>query len=108
MPSKKNRDEATRKLRAALSYIELQRGISPTVLDYVRSMVNDAIDLVHEQDPLKKRIALAVLLLQESTEWRSHEGPSSTTEYPYVVPSKREAFNYAIKIIHEMKEGFLP
>lgn len=103
MPSKKTKDAAISKLRATLTMLE-PRGatgsISPTVLGHIKGMVEEAIDLIQETDPLKKRVAFTVLALQEST--KIHVVALRGKEHERILIVDRPLYEWAMKQVHEL------
>lgn len=103
MPAKKSRDAAVSKLRSALNQIELKSSagtVSPAVLGNIKGLVEEAIDLIQVTDPLKKRVSMIVLLLQESTEIRSEFANGMDHEHVWV--KDRELYNWAIRDVHRL------
>lgn len=102
MPSKKIKDAAISKLRATLTMLEPRgRGtISPTALGHIKAMVEEAIDLIQETDPLKKRVAFIVLALQEST--KIHVVALRGKEHERILIVDRPLYEWAMKQVHEL------
>lgn len=102
MPSTANKIAATNRLQSALAMAGMTNSagsVSPSVLQHIKSAVQDAIDLIQERDPIKRHTAMIVLALQDSTEIRT----STTTAgepVEHVWVKDRELFNWAIKKAH--------
>ncbi len=101
MPSPKSRDAAIVKLQHALSLIDT-KGVGPGAFATLRSMVQDALELIQERDPLKKRVAFIVLALQESTEIKSI--PLRGKEHERILIRDRPLYEWAIKQLHKLAE----
>lgn len=56
-------------LQGVLTVLDRKSKIpSAEVLDVIRQMVNDALEVLKERDPLKQRIAFVLLAVQQSTQ----------------------------------------
>lgn len=103
MPSKRTRDSVVTKLRATLNLLEPKGAsgtVSPAVLGHIRGMVEEAIDLLQETDPLKKRVSFIVLALQEST--KIHSVALRGKEHERILIIDRPLYEWAMKQVHEL------
>lgn len=103
MPSKRTRDAVLTKLRATLTLLEpkgMSGTVSPAVLGHIKGMVEDAIDLIQESDPLKKRVSFIVLALQEST--KIHVVALRGKEHERILIVDRPLYEWAMKQVHEL------
>jgi len=105
MPSKKTRDAAVSRLRTVLSQLQMRSAagsVSPAVLNNVVGLVEEAIDLIQETDPLKKRVAFIVLALQESTE--IHVVALRGKDHERILIRDRPLYEWAMKQVHELAQ----
>lgn len=102
MPSKKSRDSAVAKLQMALSTMSTPGMTPSSALNLVKSMVQDALDLIQEADPLKKRVAFIVLALQESTE--IHVVALRGKEHERILIRDRQLYEWAMKQVHQLAQ----
>lgn len=100
MPPKKSREAAVVKLRAALSMMETKGMTASSVLSQIKGMVEEAIDLIQEADPLKKRVAFIVLALQESTE--IHVVALRGKDHERILIRDRPLYEWAMRQVHEL------
>ncbi|MFF2048040.1 hypothetical protein ACFVUR_09345 [Stenotrophomonas bentonitica] len=103
MPAKKSRDAAVTRLRSVLSQLQMRTpagSVSPAVLNNVVGLVEEAIDLIQETDPLKKRVAFIVLALQESTEL--HVVALRGKDHERILIRDRPLYEWAMKQVHEL------
>ncbi len=100
MTPKKSREAAVVKLRAALSMMETKGMAATSVLSQIKGMVEEAIDLIQETDPLKKRVAFIVLALQESTE--IHTVVLRSKEHERILIRDRPLYEWAMRQVHEL------
>lgn len=103
MTAKKSRDAAVTRLRSVLSQLEMRSpagGVSPAVLNNVVGLVEEAIDLIQEADPLKKRVAFIVLALQESTE--IHVVALRGKDHERILIRDRPLYEWAMRQVHEL------
>lgn len=70
------------------------------VLSAVGEMVRDAIAVLQEPDPLKRRIAFVLLAIQESTEVRQYQRNGKTITRVKVVDL--DLYNWALSEVHAM------
>lgn len=102
MPAKKARDTAIVKLQTALNTMNTPGMTPATALNLVRGMVQDALDLIQESDPLKKRVAFIVLALQESTE--VHVVALRGKEHERILIRDRPLYEWAMKQVHKLAQ----
>ncbi|MGS0577230.1 hypothetical protein ACQR5V_21440 [Xanthomonas oryzae pv. oryzicola] len=102
MPGKKSRDSAVAKLQMALSTISTPGMTPSSALTLVKSMVQDALDLIQEADPLKKRVAFIVLALQESTEIRVVALRGK--EYERILIRDHPLYEWAMRQVHQLAQ----
>ncbi len=100
MPPKRSREAAVVKLRAALSMMETKGMAASSVLSQIKGMVEEAIDLIQEADPLKKRVAFIVLALQESTE--IHVVALRGKDHERILIRDRPLYEWAMRQVHEL------
>lgn len=88
-------------LQGALAVIDNRAKRSPTaVLSAVREMVQDAIAVMQEPDPLKQRLAFIVTAIVQSTEIRTYQRTGKTVERAHIVDP--ELYHWAIARVHEI------
>ncbi|KIQ21544.1 hypothetical protein [Xanthomonas campestris] len=102
MPAKRTRETAIAKLQMALSTMGTPGMTPSTALSLVKGMVQDALDLIQESDPLKKRVAFIVLALQESTE--IHVVALRGKEHERILIRDRPLYEWAMKQVHRLAE----
>lgn len=73
------------------------------VLSAVGDMVRDAIAVLQEPDPLKRRIAFVLLAIQESTEVKNHIRNGKTITRVRVIDL--DLYNWALTEVHAMAGG---
>ncbi len=73
------------------------------VLSAVGDMVRDAIAVLQEPDPLKRRIAFVLLAIQESTEVKQHVRNNKTITRVRVIDL--DLYNWALSEVHAMAGG---
>lgn len=70
------------------------------VVELVRGIVRDAVDVLHEPDPLKQRIAFVLLAIQQSTEIKQYE--RNGKQITRVRVSDLDLYNWAMSEVHAM------
>ena len=88
-------------LQGALTVIDNRAKRSPTaVLEAVRAMVQDAIAVMQEPDPLKQRLAFVLTAIRQSTEIRSYQRTGKTVTRAHITDP--ELYHWAIAQVHEL------
>jgi hypothetical protein len=72
-----------------------------TVLAAMRDMVQDAITVLQEPDPIKQRIGFVLLAIRESTEVREVKGQTGKTVYRVKVVDQ-PLYSWAMHQVHAM------
>lgn len=73
------------------------------VIELVRGIVRDAIDVLNEPDPLKQRIAFVLLAIQQSTEVKQHM--RNDKPITRVKVTDLDLYNWAMSEVHAMAGG---
>lgn len=96
-----NRDRAAASLRGALHLIDSNKQRpTPEVLKQIRQTVVDAMDVLREPDPFKKRVGLIVLMIQEST--RVETTVRNGREIYRVTITDQLIYSRALAMAHEL------
>ncbi|MET0548553.1 MAG: hypothetical protein ABW002_04690 [Xanthomonas sp.] len=104
MARARSHKEAIKGLQQALALIDT-RNARPTagLLDSLRSMVSDAVEILKEPDPTTRSALLAVAMLVESTEviQATRNGKKITR----ISITDQWAYTWAMNRIHELAAG---
>lgn len=88
-------------LKGVLSVIDNRSKQTPTaVLAQVREMVQDAIAVLQEPDPLKQRLAFVLTAIRQSTEIRSYQRSGKTVTRAHITDPA--LYHWAITQVHEL------
>lgn len=88
-------------LQGVLTVIDNRSKRSPTaVLEAVREMVQDAIAVLQEPDPLKQRLAFIVTAIIQSTEVRTYQRTGKTVARAHITDP--ELYHWAIAQVHDL------
>jgi hypothetical protein len=88
-------------LQGVLTVIDNRAGRSPTaVLAAVREMVQDAIAVLQEPDPLKQRLAFIVTAIVQSTEIRTYQRSGKTVTLAKITDPA--LYHWAIAQVHDL------
>jgi hypothetical protein len=96
--------DAIKSLQQALSLIDT-RNARPTagLLDALRSMVSDAMEIIKEPDPTTRSALLAVAMLVESTEVT--QATRNGKQITRITIKDQLIYNWAMTRIHELAGG---
>lgn len=88
-------------LKGVVTVLENRRQQTPAkVLEAVSVMVRDAIEVLQEPDPLRRRIDFAFLAIRQSTEVRTYT--QNGKELTRVRVVDLELYNWAMAQVHEI------
>ncbi|TAA12460.1 hypothetical protein EA658_09860 [Pseudoxanthomonas winnipegensis] len=104
MPRSNGHKDAIKGLQHALSLIDT-RNARPTagLLESLRSMVSDALEIIREPDPTTRSALLAVAMLVDSTE--VSEVVRSGKKITRIKITDQWAYNWAMARIHQLAAG---
>lgn len=99
-----NQEKAVAKLQGILSVIDT-RNVRPSasLLESLRGMVTDAMDIIRERDPATRSALLAVAMLVESTEVA--QAVRNGKKITRIKVTDQLAYNWAMHRIHEIAGG---
>lgn len=90
-------------LKGVLTVIDRSREPPATVLRTVREMVGDAVSVLVEPDPLKRKCMLVLGCIVESTEIEHHAWRGE--DHEIVKVTNRDLYGWAVREAHKIVEA---